>query len=129
MEMLVVLLIVGIVATLLLSRTVNKPKRIQPEIISFLRDERANSLKLQQTTDIRRYTNRLYSTLSEKTYALPTAGQDDTPENPGLLPYTSLTRFFPDGTMTANKFTITEGSINYVIQTSPFSSSIKYSTQ
>jgi len=128
MEMLIVLVIMGIISALFISRVSKKPKVLPPKIIQFFEQERSNSIKSQKTTHIRQYSNKLYSTLSEQSYPLNNENNAQH-QFSGYLPYNTLTTFFADGTMTARKFSLTEGPITYVISTSPFSNKIKISAQ
>jgi prepilin-type N-terminal cleavage/methylation domain-containing protein len=129
MEMLIVLVIMGIISSLFLTRVSKKPKILSPKLIQFLENERGLAISQQKTTRIQRDQNRLYSTLSKHSYLL--TDKLNKPEQnrkvPQLLPYETLTIFFADGTATARIFSLTEGTTTYEITTSPFSNKIKFS--
>ncbi|WP_031433488.1 pilus assembly FimT family protein [Methylomarinum vadi] len=128
-EMLVVLVIVALISTLFMTRITTRPKATAPKVIQFLNDERSNALKRQKPTYIQLRRDSLYSTLTQHSYQFAGNLNDVFSGNDQSLPYKTLTVFFPDGTMTANDFTLTEGSTIYAISTSPFSNKIRFKLQ
>lgn len=125
-EMLVVLVIVGLASGVVMMNTTRTIASPTPEIIKFLEQERAATLLTGQITQIQLQDNRLYSTANKNSFPLP---QQKQRVQKHYLPSLTLTTFYPDGTMSASKFTLETEKQNYEIETNPFSNKIHYTQQ
>ncbi len=128
LEMLVVLLIVGLLAALVATR-VARPPTHKPEIIHFLELTRTSAINSGYSIDLL-LTAQGLATSDGETLSISEEQviQVKYPKMNAYLTPARLTKFYPDGTMTAAEFSISSPQSQLDVTLSPFSSSIKFAT-
>lgn len=128
-EVLVVLAVIALMATLFLPRMSKSPAQTRPEIVKFLTLQQADAVRTRQPVSVE-LQGRIVRAGNGKEFRLVEGEQlrDARRAEATYLGGYHIVTFFTDGSSTAGEWLLTSGSMTVAIRFSPFASRIGYAT-